>query len=166
MKEITNVTTYNKENVKNFLEIYYFERIRALRIILNIFIIIIVISFFTSNNRTTLDIITLIFSLFGFIEINTNMLPNINYYKLTKSKNSIIDTKVKYVFKEYNFELNKNEYVDYKNLKKVIETDTAYYLYLTNSRSLIVDKRKLKEKEINILTDIFKNQISIYKYKK
>lgn len=165
MKEITNVTTYNKNTVKNFLEVYFFERIKVARIILNIFVIIMVISFFTNKDRKALDIITLIFSLLAFIEINTSMIPNLNYYKLTKSKDSILNTKVKYVFKEYNFELNKTEYIDYKNLKKVIETNTAYYLFLNNSKSLIVDKNKLKEKEINILTDILKKQVSIYKYK-
>jgi len=165
MKEITNVTTYNKDTVKKFLETYYFERIKIARIILNIFIIIMVISFFTNKDRRVIDILTLIFSLFGFIEINTSMIPNLNYYKLTKSKDSIIGTKVKYIFKEYNFELNKTEYIDYKNLKKVIETDSAYYLFINNNRSLIVDKTKLKEKEINILTDILKKQVSIYKYK-
>lgn len=165
MKEITNITTYNKDTVKSFLEVYYFERIKIARIILNILILIMVINFFTSKDRNTIDIITLIFSLLAFIELNTRMIPSLNYYKLTKSKDSILNTKVKYVFKEYNFELNKTEYIDYKNLKKVIETNTAYYLFLNNSKSLIVDKRKLKEKEINILTDILKKQVSIYKYK-
>ena len=72
---------------------------------------------------------------------------------------------IKYVFKEYTFELNKTEYIDYKNLKKVIETDSAYYLFINNNRSLIVDKSKLKEIEIDILTDSLKKQVSIYKYK-
>ena len=67
MKEIKNTTIYTKTNVKNFLEVYYFERIKNIRIILNILIIVIVISFFTNENKTTLDIITFIFALFGLL---------------------------------------------------------------------------------------------------
>lgn len=166
MKEIKNTTIYSKNIVKEFLEVYYFERIKGIRIILNILICVIVISFFTKDNRSTLDIITFIFSLFGVLEINTTMLPRINLYKVIKSKNSIIDTKVTYIFKKNNFKLNKDEYIDYNTLKKVIETDSAYYLYVNNSRSLIVDKKVLREEEIGYLTNIFKDNVTTYKYKK
>ena len=160
------IVIYTKENVKNFLEIYYFERIKIVRIILNILITLLILSFFTNKNKSTLDIITFIFALFGIIEVNTNMLPRINYYKLNKQKNSIIDTKVTYIFKANNFKLNKDEFINYKDLHKVIETNTTYYLYLNKSKSLIVDKIKLKEEEINSLTNIFKEQVTTYKYKK
>ena len=166
MKEIKNTTTYTKEKVKKFLEIYYFERIKTIRIILNILIIVIIISFFTNKDKSALDIITFIFALFGILEVNTNMLPRLNYYKLTKQKENIIDTKVNYIFKKNNFKLNKDEYIDYSELKKVIETDTAYYSYITSSRSLIVDKLTLNNDEINNLTNIFKEQAPTYKYKK
>ena len=166
MKEIKNTTTYSKDRVKDFLEIYYFERIKGIRTVLNILIIVIIISFFAKNNRSTLDMITFIFSLFGILEINTSMLPRINLYKVIKSKNSIIDTKVNYVFKRNNFKLNKDEYIDYNTLKKVIETESAYYLYINNSRSLIVDKTVLKSDEIEYLTSVFKENVATYKYKK
>lgn len=166
MKEIKNTTIYSKDIVKEFLEVYYFERIKGIRIILNILICVIVISFFTKDNRSTLDIITFLFSLFGILEINSTMLPKINLYKVMKSKNSIIDTKVTYIFKKNNFKLNKDEYIEYNTLKKVIETDFAYYLYINNARSLIVDKKVLEEDQIKYLTSIFKENVTTYKYKK
>lgn len=166
MKEIKNTTIYSKDRVKEFLEIYYFERIKGIRTILNILILVIIISFFAKDNRSTLDMITFIFSLFGILEINTSMLPRINLYKVIKSKNSIIDTKVNYVFKRNNFKLNKDEYIDYNTLKKVIETESAYYLYINNSRALIVDKTVLKSDEIEYLTSVFKENVTTYKYKK
>ena len=86
MKEIKNTTIYSKDKVKEFLEIYYFERIRGIRIVLNILILIIIVSFFVKDDRSMLDVITFIFSLFGLLEVNTSMLPNLNYYKLTKKE--------------------------------------------------------------------------------
>lgn len=166
MKEIKNTTIYTKENVKKFLEVYYFEKIKKVRIILNIFIIITTISFFANKEKNTLDIITLIFALLGIIEVNTNILPRINYYKISKQKNSIIDTKVTYIFKKNNFKLNQEEYIDYNTLNKIIETDKAYYLYINTSKSLIVDKTSLTEDNINTLTSIFKEQVTTYKFKK
>ena len=166
MKEIKNTTIYSKDKVKEFLEIYYFERIRGIRIVLNILILIIVVSFFVKDYRSTLDVITFIFALFGLLEVNTSMLPNLNYYKLTKKKDSIIDTKVTYIFKKNNFQLNKDEYIDYSSLKKVIETDCSYYLYINNSRALIVDKEDLTKEDITALTNTFKEKVPTYKYKK
>ena len=165
MKEIKNTTIYTKETVKKFLEVYYFDKIKSLRIILNIFIAIIIITFILKDKRTTLDTITFIFSLFGLLEINTRLLPMLNYYKLTKTKNNIINTKVTYIFKKNNFKLNKDEYIDYNTLKKVIETDSYYYLYINNSRSLIVDKTSFNEEEKNHLTNLLKNQVPTYIYK-
>ena len=165
MKEIKNTTIYSKDKVKEFLEIYYFERIKGVRLILNLLILIIIISFFTKDERSTLDIITFVFSLFGLIEINSSMLPRINLLKLLKQKDSIIDTKVTYVFKSNNFKLNKDEYIDYNTLKKVIETDNSYYLYINNSRALIVDKNSFNNDEINSLTNNLKEKVSTYIYK-
>lgn len=162
MKEIKNTTVYTKENIKKFLEIYYFERIKVARIALNILITVIIISFITKDERSTLDIITFIFSLFGIIEVNSSLLPRINLYKLTKKKDSIIDTKVNYVFKKNNFKLNKDEYIDYNTLKKVIETNTSYYLYINSKRALIVDKITLKEEDITNLTNTLKENVSTY----
>lgn len=166
MKEIKNTTIYSKNKVKEFLEIYYFEKVRGIRIVLNILILIIVVSFFVKDYRSTLDVITFIFALFGLLEVNTSMLPNLNYYKLTKKKDSIIDTKVTYVFKKNNFQLNKDEYIDYNSLKKVIETDNAYYLYINNSKALIVGKEDLTKEDISTLTNTFKEKVPTYKYKK
>ena len=166
MKEIKNITIYSKDRVKKFLEIYYFERIRTVRIVLNILILIIVVSFFVKDDRNTLDIITFLFALFGLLEVNTNMLPNLNYYKLSKKKDSIIDSTITYVFKKNNFQLNKDEYIDYSSLKKVFETDSSYYLYINNSRALIVGKEDFTKEDINTLTNIFKEKVPTYKYKK
>ena len=168
MKEIKNTTVYSSNKIKKFLEIYYFERIKAMRIILNILIIMMIIYFFTKQDINTLDVITFIFALFGILEINTSILPKLNYYRITKQKDSVIDTKLEYTFKKNNFKLvsNKEEYIDYNTLKKVIETNDTYYLYVNNSRALIVDKTTLSKDEINTLTKIFQEKVSTYKYKK
>lgn len=168
MKEIKNTTVYSSDKIKKFLEIYYFERIKTIRIILNILIIMMIIYFFTKQDINTLDVITFIFALFGILEINTSILPKLNYYRITKQKDSVIDTKLEYTFKKNNFKLvsNKEEYIDYNTLKKVIETNDTYYLYVNNSRALIVDKTTLSKDEINTLTKIFQEKVSTYKYKK
>ena len=143
--EIKTTTTYTNSLVKEFLQIYYFERTKNFRIIFNILVIILLIRFFFLKDIQTLDIITIIFALLGVIEINT---------------------KIKYLFKEYNFMLNsgKEEYINYKDLCKVIENNTAYYLYINKYRALIVDKQKLNKEEINLLTDNLKNKVPTYKY--
>lgn len=168
MKEIKNTTVYSSNKIKKFLEIYYFERIKTIRIILNILIIMMIIYFFIKQDINTLDVITFIFALFGILEINTSILPKLNYYRITKQKDSVIDTKLEYTFKKNNFKLvsNKEEYIDYNTLKKVIETNDTYYLYVNNSRALIVDKTTLYKDEINTLTKIFQEKVSTYKYKK
>lgn len=166
MKEIKNTTIYTKENIKKFFEIYYFERIKTIRIILNFLIFVIVISFFTNESNTTLDIITFIFALFGIIEVNSSLIPRLNYYKILKKKDSLLNSKVSYIFKENNFKLNKNEYIEYNALKKVIEIDTAYYLYVSNSRALILDKKDLNDNEKELLTKLFKEKVTTYRYKK
>ena len=78
------------------------------------------------------------------------------------------ERKLEYTFKKNNFKLvsNKEEYIDYNTLKKVIETNDTYYLYVNNSRALIVDKTTLSKDEINTLTKIFQEKVSTYKYKK
>ena len=168
MKEIKNTTVYSSNKIKKFLEIYYFERIKTIRIILNNLIIMMIIYFFIKQDINTLDVITFIFALFGILEINTSILPKLNYYRITKQKDSVIDTKLEYTFKKNNFKLvsNKEEYIDYNTLKKVIETNDTYYLYVNNSRALIVDKTTLSKDEINTLTKIFQEKVSTYKYKK
>ena len=168
MKEIKNTTVYSSNKIKKFLEIYYFERIKTIRIILNILIIMMIIYFFIKQDINTLDVITFIFALFGILEINTSILPKLNYYRITKQKDSVIDTKLEYTFKKNNFKLvsNKEEYIDYNTLKKVIETNDTYYLYVNNSRALIVDKTTLSKDEINTLTKIFQEKVYTYKYKK
>ena len=46
MKEIKTTTTYSEEKIKTFLKIYYFERIKTTRILINILIAILIIYFF------------------------------------------------------------------------------------------------------------------------
>ena len=168
MKEINVTTKYTDEKIKKFLNVYYFDKVRTIRIVLNIFIVIVIINFFTKDERTTIDIISFLFSLIGLLELNTNFLPLFNYYKLKKKKDNIINTEVSYVFKKNNFKIstNKDEYIDYDKLSKVIETNFDYYLYINNSRSLIVGKDNLSKKDIEILTGIFKDKVSTYIYKK
>lgn len=166
MKEIKNTTIYTKETIRTFLEIYFFERIKKLRVFLNIFIIVIIASFFTSSTKTALDIISFIFALIGILEVNTSIIPKINFFKLVKTKNKIIDSKITYLFKEHNFKIDTNEYIDYNNLKKIIETNKYYYLYTSNSKAFIVDKSNLKNDEIAKLTSILKKEVSTYIYKK
>ena len=87
--EIKNTTKYNEELLKKFLKIYYFDKIKTVRIIMNILILIVVIRFFIKKDIDALDIITFIFALFGIIEINTNMLPQFNLYRIKKRKDSM-----------------------------------------------------------------------------
>ena len=94
--EIKNITKYNEELLKKFLKVYYFDKIKTVRIIMNILILIVVIRFFIKKDIDALDIITFIFALFGIIEINTNMLPQFNLYRIKKKKDSILNTKIKY----------------------------------------------------------------------
>ena len=162
MKEIKNTTIYSKEKLKEFLEIYYFDKIKGIRIVLNILIGVIIISFFLSNKKTIPDIITFVFALFGIIELNTTMIPKLNLLRLSKKENNIINNKITYIFKKNNFKLNKDEYIDYNTLKKVIETNSSYYLYINNSKSLIVDKSSLNTEDIEILTNILKEKVSTY----
>lgn len=166
MNQIKNTTIYTKETIRTFLEIYFFERIKKLRVFLNIFIIVIIVSFFTSSTKTALDIISFIFALIGILEVNTSIIPKINFFKLVKTKNKIIDSKITYLFKEHNFQIDTNEYIDYNNLKKIIETNKYYYLYTSNSKAFIVDKSNLKNDEIEKLTSILKEEVSTYIYKK
>ena len=94
------------------------------------------------------------------------MLPYVNYKRLERNKNSIINTKIKYIFKEYNFMLNssKEEYINYKDLYKIIERDNTYYLYINKYKAFIVDKEKMTNKEIEYLTNNFKEKVTTYKY--
>ena len=162
MKEIKNTTIYSSENIKKFLEIYYFEKIKKPRIILNILIAIIIISFFVNEENSILDIISFVFAVFGLLELNTSMLPRFNYYKLTKKKDSIINNKITYVFKKNNFKLNQDEYIDYNKLFKVIETETNYYLYINKDRVLIVDKINFSDEDNKELSNRLKEQVSTY----
>ena len=51
MKEIKNTTIYTKEKVKEFLKIYYFEKTKVPRIIINILIILSLIYLTCLANR-------------------------------------------------------------------------------------------------------------------
>ena len=168
VKEIKTTTTYTEDRIKRFLKFYYFDKIKVMRIILNILIIIVIINFFTSKTKTMLNIISFIFALIGLLELNTSFLPWFNYFKLKRKKDNLIDNELSYVFKKNDFKLsvNKDEYIDYNNLIRVVETDDDYYLYITKSKSLIVGKDNLSSEEINTLTNIFKEKVSTYIYKK
>lgn len=168
MKEIKTTTIYNEENIRKFLKIYYFERIKTTRIILNILITLLIIYFFINiKNTNILDFITFIFALLGILEINTSILPNINYKRIKNKKDNILNTKIKYIFKKNNFQIttDKDEYIDYDKLYKVINTKDSYYLYINKSRALIVDKNNIKEEDIISLNNIFKEKVPIYKEK-
>lgn len=168
MNEIKTTTTYTEEKVKRFLNFYYFDKIKTIRIVLDILILVVIINFFTKDERTTTDIIAFIFALIGLLELNTSFMPNFNYMKLKKKKDNIIGTKVSYVFKKNNFKLttDKDEYIDYKTLKKVVETSNDYYLYINNSRSLIVGKEELSKEDIISITERLKKEVSTYIEKK
>lgn len=165
--EIKNNTIYTNDLVKEFLRVYYFDKVKTIRIIMNILIAVLVVRFFfLDNTTTTIDIITFIFSLFGIIELNTNMLPYTNYKRLEKRKDSILNTKIKYLFKEYNFMIDngKEEYINYKDLYKVIERDNTYYLYINKYKAFIVSKEGISKNNIEKLSNNFKDKVSTYKY--
>ena len=129
MKEIKNKTIYTPDNVKKFLEVYYFEKVKVPRLIINILILLVIIYFFT--------------------------------------KDSVLNTKIEYLFKKNNFKLssNKDEYIDYSSLYKVLETKKAYYLYINKSRALIVDKKDMSDSDITNLTNTLKEKVPRYKEK-
>lgn len=168
MNEIKTTTTYTEDRIKRFLNYYYFDKIKTIRIILDILILLVIINFFAKDERKVFDIISFIFALIGLLELNTSFMPKLNYLKLKKRKDNIIGTKIIYIFKKNNFKLttNKDEYIDYSTLKKVIETNNDYYLYIDNSRSLIVGKEDLSKEDIMSLTNRLKNQVSTYIEKK
>ena len=53
MKEIKTTTTYSEEKIKTFLKIYYFERIKTTRTLINILIAILIIYFFINYKYNT-----------------------------------------------------------------------------------------------------------------
>lgn len=167
MKDIKNKTIYTEDNVKKFLEVYFFEKVKIPRILINVLIILVVIYFFTKEERVILDYTTFVFCLFGVLELNSTMLPRFNFYKLKKQKDNILNTEVEYLFKKNNFKLstNKDEYIEYSSLYKVLETKEYYYLYINRSKSLIVDKKDMSSSDINNLTEVFKEKVSRYKEK-
>ena len=164
--EIKNNTIYTNDLVKEFLRVYYFDKVKTIRIIMNILIAALVVRFFFLDNTTTIDIINFIFSLIGIIELNTNMLQYTNYKRLEKRKDSILNTKIKYLFKEYNFMIDngKEEYINYKDLYKVIERDNTYYLYINKYKAFIVSKEGISKNNIEKLSNNFKDKVSTYKY--
>ncbi len=164
MKEIKNITIYSEELVKDFLNVYYKERTKKFRIILNILIIMVIIYFFTNKNRNTIDMFTFIFALFGIIEVNTSMIPRFNFYRLKKRKNSILNAKIIYIFKKRNFSIktNKEEFVDYELLYKVIENNKYYFLFINKYRTFIVDKSKMNKEDITELTNRLKEKVTTY----
>lgn len=162
---IKNETKYTSKLVKEFLHIYYFDRVKVPRIIMNILILIVIVRYFIIPDITKIDTITFIFSLFGIIELNTNLLPNINYQRLKKKKNSILDKKITYLFKEHNFSIttDKEEYINYKDLYKVIETNNIYCLYINREQAFIVDKENISNEDQNKLKTYLTTNISNYK---
>lgn len=58
----------------------------------------------------------------------------------------------------------KEEYINYKDLYKVIEKDNVYYLYINKYKAFIVDKTSLSKKEIEVITTNIKDKVSTYKY--
>ena len=80
MKEINTTTTYSEEVVKKSLHIFYFEKIKKIRILVNLLIIAIIIYFIQEDQRSTIDYITFGFALFGIIELNSSFLPWLNFY--------------------------------------------------------------------------------------
>lgn len=168
MKEIETTTIYTEENVKEFYEVYFYEKIRIIRVVINILALISVIAYFTKSIYLDIDTVSLVFILICVIELNTSIFPKVYCLFLFRKKNNIIGTKVGYTFKKNNFKYNngKDSYLDYSSLKKVIETDNSYYLYIDNSISLIVDKKSLSDKDIAIITANIKEKVSTYKYKK
>lgn len=167
MKPIKNATTYTAEITKAFLEVYFFEKIRVVRFIVNLIAIFSIIMFFNENKYIHIDLFMLILSLICLIEVNTNMIPWLNYKKLLRNKDSLLNTSLDYTFKKNNFKYgSKDNYIDYSALKKVVETNKAYYLYIDASKVLVVDKNTLSAKEIDTLTTIFKEKVTTYRYKK
>lgn len=165
MKEIKCTTIYNEKNTKKFLNIYFFDKIKYVRWIVNICIIIIIINFLRSPEINAKNIIAFLFSLLGILELNTSFLPNFNYKKLVNKKDTILNTEINYTFKERNVKIatNKSEYIDYKDLTKIIEVTDAFYLYINNSKAFIVSKENLKDEEIKTLTDTLKKEVKKYK---
>ena len=165
---IKTKTKYTEERIKRFLKYYYFDKIKLPRLILNILILVIIVNFFTKDKRIVTDYISFIFALIGVLELNTSFLPSFNFMKIKKKKDSILNTEISYELKKNNFKLinDKEEYIDYKSLKRVIETDYDYYLFIDNVKSLILGKDNLSENEITELTKRFKDNVEKYGYKK
>ena len=103
MKEIKNKTIYTPDNVKKFLEVYYFEKVKVPRLIINILILLVIIYFFTKDNRVLLDYTTFIFCLFGVIELNTTMLPKLNYHKLERAEDSVLNINMIYMLQKMHY---------------------------------------------------------------
>lgn len=165
---IKTKTKYTEERIKRFLKYYYFDKIKLPRLILNILILVIIVNFFTKDKRIVTDYISFAFALIGVLELNTSFLPSFNFMKIKKKKDSILNTEISYELKKNNFKLinDKEEYIDYKSLKRVIETDYDYYLFIDNVKSLILGKDNLSENEITELTKRFKDNVEKYGYKK
>lgn len=165
---IKTTTKYTEERIKRFLKYYFFDKVKIPRIILNILILIIIINFFTKDKRLITDYISFAFALIGVLELNSSFLPYFNLKKIKRRKDSILNTEIKYELKKNNFKLTseKDEYIDYKSLKKVIETDYDYYLFIDNIKSIILGKDELSENEIIELTKRFKENVEKYGYKK
>ncbi len=165
---IKTTTKYTEERIKRFLKYYFFDKVKIPRIILNILILIIIINFFTKDKRVITDYISFAFALIGVLELNSSFLPYFNLKKIKRRKDSILNTEIKYELKKNNFKLTseKDEYIDYKSLKKVIETDYDYYLFIDNIKSIILGKDELSENEIIELTKRFKENVEKYGYKK
>ncbi len=161
---IKNDTIYSNKLIRSFFRVYYFDKIRIIRIVMNILIIIMIIRFFSLDVIEVMDFALLVFSLFGIIELNTDMIPYINYKRMLNRKDSIINMKIKYLFKEYNFVIDNKEYINYKDLYSIIESRDYYYIYINKYRVFIVDKTTISRDDIIMLSNNFKDKVSTYKY--
>ena len=164
MKEVKTTTIYTKDRLNKFLEIYFFDKFKIVRIVLNILSIILIIYFFKKGNIQITDILSFIFCLLCVLELNTSIIPKLNLYRLIKRKDKILDSKIKYQFNKINFAIinDKNEYVSYAELHKVIETKECFYLYFNKSKVFIVSKDKLEDKEIEFIRNNIKDKVSTY----
>ncbi len=167
MKEVKTTTIYTKERLKKFLEVYFFDKFKLARIILNILSVVLIVYFFRKGNIKYTDILSFIFCLICVIELNTTMIPRINLYRLIKKNDKKIDSKMNYRFNKNNFAImnNKNEFTSYAELYKVIETNDSFYLYINSSQVYIVSKDELNDNEIDFIRSSIREKVSTYKIK-
>lgn len=164
MKEVKTTTIYTKERLEKFLEVYFYDKFKLVRIVLNILSIFLVIYFFRKNSIKYFDILGFIFCLVCVIELNTTMIPKLNLYRLVKRNDKKIDSKMNYRFNKNNFAImkDKNDFISYAELYKVIETKDSFYLYINSSQVYIVSKDELNDDEIIFIRKNIREKVSAY----